>query len=87
MFAFCEVNLTLEKKIKLFGQSEVSLALDVLNAFNNKNFGGYDGFLANRKYAITTDFEALDSPNRELLQPTNLSTLPRRFQLRAGFRF
>lgn len=87
VFAFCEVNVTLENNIRVFGDATVNLAVDFLNVFNNKNYGGYDGFLANRNYEITTDFRAADSAALERLQPSNLQTLPRRIQLRAGFRF
>ena len=87
IFAFCEVNVTVENNIKVFGNATVNVAVDFLNIFNNKNYGGYDGFLANRNYEITTDFRAADSAALERLQPSNLQTLPRRIQLRAGFRF
>ena len=87
VLAFCEVNVTLENEIRVFGNAKVNVAVDFLNVFNNKNYGGYDGFLANRNYEITTDFLASDSSAIERLQPSNLQTLPRRIQLRAGFRF
>jgi hypothetical protein len=87
MFAFCEVNLTVENEVKLFRGSGVSVAVDFLNVFNSKNYGGYDGFLGNENYDITTDFTRADTGALELLQPSNLQTLPRRIQLRAAFRF
>jgi hypothetical protein len=86
-FAYCEVNLTVENNIRLFGGTTFNVAVDFLNLFNNRNYGGYDGFLANENYDITTDFSRLDTPALELLQPSNLLTLPRRIQFRAGFRF
>jgi Carboxypeptidase regulatory-like domain/TonB dependent receptor len=87
VLAFCEVNVTVENNIRIFGDATVNVAIDFLNLFNNKNYGGYDGFLANRNYEITTNFLASDSAEIERLQPSNLQTLPRRIQLRAGFRF
>ena len=75
LFAFCEVNLTLANKTKIFGNHEVELAVDVLNAFNNKNFSGFDGF-----------FSATDPLVRSEIG-TNTITLPRRIQFRAGYRF
>jgi outer membrane receptor protein involved in Fe transport len=87
LFAFCEVNITVENNIKIFGDAEVNLAIDFLNVFNNKNYGGWDGFLGNPNYDITTDFLAPETGALELLKPSNLQTLPRRIQLRAGFRF
>jgi len=87
LLAFCEVNLTVENNFRIFGDATINLAVDFLNVFNNKNYGGYDGFLANRNFEITTDFQAADSAALERLQPSNLQTLPRRIQLRAGFRF
>ena len=86
-FAYCEVNVTVENNIKLFGGTTFNVAVDFLNLFNNKNYSGYDGFLANENYDITTDFMRLDSAEEELLQPNSLMTLPRRIQVRAGFRF
>ena len=87
VFAFCEVNITVENNIKVFGDATVNVAIDFLNVFNNKNYGGWDGFLGNRNYDITTDFLAPETGALELLKPSNLQTLPRRIQLRAGFRF
>ena len=87
IFAFCEVNVTVENNIRLFGDATVNVAVDFLNVFNNKNYGGWDGFLANRNFDITTDFLAPEDGSVELLKPSNLQTLPRRIQLRAGFRF
>ena len=75
LFAFCEVNLTLANKTKIFGNHEVELALDVLNAFNNKNFSGFDGFFSASDPLIRTEIG------------TSTITLPRRLQLRAGYRF
>ncbi|WP_244624479.1 TonB-dependent receptor [Sphingomonas sp. So64.6b] len=73
VFAYCEVNLSLENRQKLFGDHEISFAVDLLNAFNNKNFKDFDGFFS------STD---------PLLPDGNaLLTLPRRIQFRAGYRF
>jgi len=80
LFAFCEVNLTLAKTFKAFGLGEVEAAVDLLNAFNNKNFKDFDGFI---------NLNA--SPDPDVLIPgnigNNLLTLPRRVQFRLGYRF
>jgi hypothetical protein len=76
LFAFCEVNLTLAKRFSIFGSNDgLELAVDVLNAFNNKNFSGFDDF-----------FTATDPLIRDGIGNSTI-TLPRRFQFRAGFRF
>jgi hypothetical protein len=75
LFAFCEVNLTLAKNFKLFNLGEVEAAVDVLNAFNNKNFKDFDGF-----FSLTDPLVPGEIGN-------NLLTLPRRVQFRLGYRF
>lgn len=74
VFAFCEVNLTLSNHIKVLG-GEVEAAVDLLNAFNNKNFKDFDGFFS----------------GTDVLEPANIGnntlTLPRRIQFRLGYRF
>lgn len=75
VFAYCEVNLTVENNIKVWGEASLNLAVDFLNVFNNRNYAGFDGFVS------ATD--PLEDPVRGF---TSL-TLPRRIQLRAGFRF
>jgi outer membrane receptor protein involved in Fe transport len=79
VFAFCEVNLTLENRIKLFGNHEASVAIDLLNAFNNKTFSGFDGFF-NNNGTPPDPLEPGDIGN-------SLQTLPRRIQFRASYRF
>ncbi|MGH6616908.1 TonB-dependent receptor [Sphingomonas sp.] len=81
VFAFCEVNLTLENRQKLFGNHEVSFAVDLLNAFNNKNFKDFDGFFSNNPLS----FDPLDPADAQ--HAGNTLTLPRRIQFRAGYRF
>ena len=85
--AFCEVNVTVENEFTVYRGAKVNFAIDFLNLFNNKNYGGWDGFLGNPNFDITTDFLAPETSALELLKPSNLQTLPRRIQLRAGFRF
>nr|WP_315588816.1 carboxypeptidase regulatory-like domain-containing protein [Sphingomonas psychrotolerans] len=75
LFAFCEVNLTLANTFKLPGFGEVEAAVDLLNAFNNKNFKDFDGF-----FSATDPLEPGEIGN-------NLMTLPRRIQFRLGYRF
>jgi hypothetical protein len=78
LFAFCEVNLTLQNNIKIFNTHTINVAVDMLNAFNNKNYSGYAGYLG---VGQTYNFD------RSTNAPTNILTLPRRFQFRVGYRF
>ncbi|MEP9361254.1 TonB-dependent receptor [Sphingomonas sp. KR3-1] len=75
LFAFCEVNLTLGNRFKIHGIGQVEAAVDVLNAFNNKNFKDFDGF-----FSLTDPLE----PGRI---GNNTVTLPRRIQFRLGYKF
>jgi hypothetical protein len=80
LFAFCEVNVTLAKEFSILGRKDaLSLAVDVLNVFNNKNYAGFDDFV-----------NLSDNPPNGL-DPANtgrdLLTLPRRLQLRAAYKF
>jgi hypothetical protein len=87
VFAFCEVNVTLANKFALFGnRDEVEIAVDVLNAFNNKNFSGFDGFFNN---TINPDTGQVTDPllAANAQNAANLLTLPRRIQFRMGYRF
>ncbi len=81
IFAYCEVNLSVEKHVSFsgLGKDQVSFAVDVLNAFNNKNFKDFDGFV---NYSNTPP-DTLDSSRIG----NNLLTLPRRIQFRASYRF
>ena len=47
----------------------------MLNAFNNKNFKGFDGFFSFDRSAVRARIG------------TNTLTLPRRIQFRAGYKF
>ena len=86
VFAFCEVNLTLQNRQKLFGENEVTFAVDLFNAFNNKNYSGFDGFFNNQVNPATGQvFDPLQPA--DLTSATSLLTLPRRFQFRVGYRF
>ena len=86
LFAFCEVNMTLAKKFALFGGGdEVSVAIDVLNLFNNKNFKDFDGYFNNSLDANGEVIDVLLPGNGA--NAANLLTLPRRIQFRVGYRF
>ncbi|RDE06205.1 TonB-dependent receptor [Sphingomonas aracearum] len=82
VFAFCEVNLTFAKRVKVLGGGDgLELAVDVLNAFNNKNFAGFDeGINLN-----ATVPDVLEPANAE--NASRLLTLPRRIQFRVGYKF
>ena len=75
IFQFCEVNVTLAKFFRFGGQHELELAVDLLNAFNNTNYSGFDGFFS------STD------PLEPGIQGNSILTLPRRVQFRVGYRF
>lgn len=75
LFAFCEVNLTLSNRFKINGVGQVEAAVDLLNAFNNKNFKDFDGFFSNTDPLIPGNIGA------------NTLTLPRRIQFRLGYKF
>ena len=85
IFQFCEVNLTLAKFINFGEDREIELAVDLLNAFDNENYSGFDGFFN------ATD--PLNPANGEFNSDTgtynanSLLTLPRRIQFRAAVRF
>jgi hypothetical protein len=83
VFAFCEVNVSLEKHIKLglFGKDQFAVAVDVLNLFNNKNFKDFDGFFNNNPGS----FDPLDPA--DAVHAGNTLTLPRRIQFRASYKF
>jgi hypothetical protein len=83
VFAFCEVNVTLGNRVKVVG-SEIELAVDVLNAFNNNNFSGFDDFFNNQINPQTG--QAVD-PLDPARIGRDLLTLPRRVQFRANVRF
>jgi hypothetical protein len=83
VFAFCEVNVTLGNKVKVAG-TEIELAVDVLNAFNNDNFSGFDDFFNNQ---INPQTGQIVDPLDPARIGRDLLTLPRRVQFRANFRF
>ncbi len=75
-FATCNVDVKLEKEMSVFGNQKVSLQLDILNLFNNKNFGGYNAFIP-----------PTPEVNASFGQPTNLITRPRSFQVGLRYSF
>jgi len=83
VFAFCEVNVSLEKhfELGLFGKDQFAVAVDVLNLFNNKNFKDFDGFFNNNPGS----FDPLDPA--DAVHAGNTLTLPRRIQFRASYKF
>ncbi|WP_227698706.1 TonB-dependent receptor [Sphingomonas hengshuiensis] len=84
VFAYCEVNVSLAKTLRLFGNHEVEAAVDVLNAFNNKNFEGFDDFFNNTINPATGQVTDTLDPARI---GRNTITLPRRIQFRLNYRF
>lgn len=84
VFAYCEVNVTLAKKFALFGGDTVEAAVDVLNAFNNKNFSGFDDFFNN---TVNPTTGRVTDPLDPARIGRNTLTLPRRIQFRVGYRF
>jgi hypothetical protein len=84
LFAYCEVNVSLAKKFSIFGGDQVEAAVDLLNAFNNKNFQGFDDSFNNTINPATGNVTNPLDPARI---GTSLLTLPRRVQFRLGYRF
>ncbi|MEK6541444.1 MAG: carboxypeptidase regulatory-like domain-containing protein [Pseudomonadota bacterium] len=77
IFARCEVNVTLEKEFQIANGHSFSLALDVFNLFNNRNYTNFNSFVCCG--APPSDFR--------FGEPNALLTLPRRLQVRAAYRF
>jgi hypothetical protein len=77
IFARCEVDITLEKEFALFSGHRLSVAADVFNLFNNKNYTGFGGFIC------------CGAPGEvfSLGEPSRLLTQPRRLQFRTAYRF
>lgn len=75
-FATCNVDVKVEKEISMFGNQKVGLQLDILNLFNNRNFGGYNGFIP-----------TLPDVNADFGRPGNLITRPRSIQVGMRYSF
>nr|WP_256731445.1 carboxypeptidase regulatory-like domain-containing protein [Sphingomonas sp. dw_22] len=84
VFAFCEVNVSLSKKLAIFGGDQVEAAVDMLNVFNNKNFEGFDTGFNN---TINPETGQVTDPLEPARIGSNVLTLPRRIQFRLGYRF
>jgi hypothetical protein len=77
LFARCEVDVTAEKEFRLFGGHTASIAIDVFNLFNNKNYTSFNAFKCCE----------IDPSVFRFGEPNALLTLPRRVQFRAAYRF
>ena len=75
-FATCNVDAKLEKEFTVFGGQTVGFQLDVFNVFNNRNFGGYNGFIP-----------PTPEVNAGFGTPSNLITRPRSIQVGMRYRF
>jgi hypothetical protein len=71
---FFQLDLRLQRSIRLFGGSEVVLSAEVFNLFNHDNYGGADGFTC-------------CGGNPSFGKPNSLAGPPRSFQVGASFRF
>ena len=71
---FLQVDLRVQKSLKLFGNHEFAVSAQVFNLFNRANFGGADGF-------IPPD----GNPNFGI--PNGLAGPPRSFQVGASYKF
>ncbi len=89
VFAYCEVNISLEKDFHLFRHTTFGLAVDLFNVFNNDNFIGYPTFLGpGQSYVFDNSLQKKSADGSILYgQPTDNQTLPRRLQVRAFYRF
>jgi hypothetical protein len=83
VFAFCEVNLTLKNTVHILG-GDAEVAVDLLNAFNNNNFSGFDDGFNNQ---INPETGQIVDPLDPADIGRDLLTLPRRIQFRVGYRF
>ncbi len=78
VFGFCEVNVSLDKTVRLFkDRHELTVGVDLFNAFNSLNFTDYNGGIN----------PVGGNPNADFGTPSNTLTLPRRVQFRVGYRF
>ena len=75
-FAFCNVDVKFEKEFTTFDGQTFGVQLDILNLFNNTNFGGYNGFIP-----------PTPEVNAGFGNPTNLITRPRSIQVGVRYRF
>ena len=71
---FLQVDVRLQKSVKLFGDKEVTVSGEVFNLFNRANFGSADGFIC---CGGNTNFGV----------PNGLSGPPRSFQVGASAKF
>jgi outer membrane receptor protein involved in Fe transport len=71
---FFQVDLRLQKSIRLFSGSELVLSAEVFNLFNHANYGGADGFTC-------------CGGNPNFGRPNSLAGPPRSFQFGAAIRF
>lgn len=85
IFQFCEVNLTLAKFIEFGEDREIELAVDLLNAFNNPNYSGFDGFFNSDDPLDPANGQF--NPETDRYNANSILTLPRRVQFRAAIRF
>ena len=88
IFAYCEVNLSLAKNVTLFHSQQISLGVDLLNAFNNKNFSGYPGYIGTgQTYQFDNSLQQVSTATTTYGQPSDILTLPRHVQFRVSYKF
>ena len=88
VFAYCEINLSLEKDFHLYRHTTFGVAVDFFNVFNNTNFTGYPGFIGvGQNYQFDNSLQRASTDTTVYGQPTDTQTLPRRIQVRGFFRF
>ena len=75
-FATCNVDVKLEKEFTVAGSQSFGVQLDIFNLFNNRNFGGYNGYIP-----------TLPATNADFGKPSNLITRPRSVQVGVRYRF
>jgi hypothetical protein len=75
-FAYCNVDLKLEKEFTVFGGQTFGIQLDILNLFDNRNYGGFNDTI-----------QPLPQASPDFGKPTNLITRPRSFQIGMRYRF
>jgi outer membrane receptor protein involved in Fe transport len=71
---FVQVDLRLQKSIRIAGSTELTLSAEVYNLFNRANFGGADNFFG-------------PGSDPTVVHPNSLAGPPRSFQFGAAIRF
>ncbi len=84
--SFQQVDLGISKDFSIFGSHKASLRLDVLNAFNVTNYGGFDDF-GGGPVAPGGQANAIGGDNLNLGKPNSIRGDTRTFKLTVAYKF